>query len=92
MTPEEFKEKPAIDHLRLMVQNFDRCSETFNQRYTAAQLFAIHKAWMLSDWDVFPDCWTSRQLREALKGIPPQWDENEKPVYSNKAPKRRKAS
>ncbi len=82
MTEQEFKEKPAIDHLRLMEQNFGGCSETFNQQFSLEQLFKIHKAWMLSEWDINPDRWTRRQLREALKGKPPRWDDNEKPVYS----------
>lgn len=85
MTPQEFKEKPAIDHLRLIVQNFDSLNETFNQRFSFDQIIAIHKAWMLSEWDKNADTWTARQVREALRGIPPHWDDDEKPVYRTKS-------
>ena len=91
MTPQEFKGKPAIDHLRLIVQNFDSLNETFNQRFSLEQIFALHKAWMLSDWDINADLWTVRQIREALRGVPPNWDENENPVYlKKKAPRAKK--
>lgn len=85
MNKKEFKETPAIDHIRLMEQNFGDCSESFNQRFSLEQLFAIHKAWMLSEWDVYPERWTVRQIREALKGKPPRWDDDGKPVYARKA-------
>lgn len=81
MTRKEFDEMSAIEHFRLMVQNFNGCTESFNERFSAVQLLAIHRAWMLSEWDIYPDSWTARQVREALKGLPPQWDNDEKPVY-----------
>ena len=91
MTPQEFKEKPAIEHLRLIVQNFDSLNETFNQRFSFDQIIAIHKAWMLSEWDINADRWAARQIREAIRGIPPRWDENEEPVYAarKRAPRAR---
>lgn len=92
MTPQEFKDMTAIEHLRLIVQNFNSCNETFNSRFTAVQLLALHKAWMLSPWDKNPDIWTTRQIREALRGTPPDWDENEKPVYSQKPARAKKAA
>lgn len=81
MTPEQFDAKPAIEHLRLMVRNFDCCNETFNQQFGPGELFAIHRAWMLSGWDIYPDKWAPRQVAEALKGKPPKWDDRERPVY-----------
>ncbi len=81
MTPKEYDTKPAIEHLRLLVRNFDGMNETFNQRFTITQLIALHRAWMLSDWDICPDEWEERQVWEALKGRPPTFDHNERPTY-----------
>lgn len=81
MNRAEFDSTPAIEHLRLMVQNFNSVNETFNTRFSMLELLAIHRAWMLSEWDIFPDNWTPRQIKEALKGLPPQWDNDEKPNY-----------
>lgn len=81
MTPAEYDVKPAIEHLRLMVRNFDGCSETFNQHYSIDELVMLHRAWMFSGWDISPDRWSARQLNEALCGVAPRWDDNENPVY-----------
>lgn len=71
----------GIDELRHMVRNFNDCNETFNQQYTIEQLLQIHRMWMESGWDIYPDRWTERQLKEALEGTPPSWDDHEKPTY-----------
>lgn len=70
----------AIDELRKMVRNFDSNSETFNQRFSMSQLIQIHRMWMASEWDFYPDQWTEQQVQEALTGHPPQWNEAEEPV------------
>lgn len=81
----EFIEKSGIDHLRLMVKNFDYCNEGFNEQFTVEELFKIHRAWQLSGWDMFPDQWTERQIQEALDGHVPEWDD-ERPVYRQDEP------
>jgi hypothetical protein len=80
MTPAEYHAKPAIEHLRLMVRNFDGCRESFNQRFTAEQLLKLHKAWMLSEWDISPDRWADWQVGNALSGLVPEWDSDGNPV------------
>lgn len=75
-------DRTAIEELRLIVQNFSFCTETFNEQWSTEQLIAIGRAHLDSGWDIFPDYWTRRQVREALKGIKPQWDDNERPVYT----------
>lgn len=77
----KFNEKDPIDHLRAMVNVFSYCNETFNQRYSIDELFAIYKAHVLAEWDFLPDSWTDRQLKEAIKSIVPRWNDNEKPIY-----------
>lgn len=63
------------DLLRLVVQNMDRCGTDFNQRFTAEQLIQLHKMFLESEWEIYPDQWTERQLREALAGKVPRWNE-----------------
>jgi hypothetical protein len=75
--------RSGAEELRLMVRNFDRCRESFLDAFSLEQLVTIHRAWLASAWDFFPDSWTERQVTEALQGIPPQWDvETEAPVYA----------
>lgn len=80
MTQEEFDNVPAIDHLRLMAKNFGCCNETFNQRFTFTELFAIHRAWMLAEHDILPSLWEYWQVSQALAGKVPKWDHNEMPL------------
>jgi hypothetical protein len=81
MTAEQYDNMPAIERLRRMVRAFDRNSEEFNQAFTMDELLTIHRAWMLSGWDIWPDRWTERQVMEALAGKPPNWDDNMRPLY-----------
>lgn len=82
MTLEQFNSRSQIEHLRAMVANFNSCAESFNQKFSVTQLYKIYRAWMLCAWDIAPDNWTPRQVREATQGKVPQFDTNEKPVYS----------
>lgn len=76
-----YYDQPGIERLRAAVRSFGDCSEAFNMRYSVSELLLIHAAWMLSDWDFSPDKWTDRQVKEALHGMAPRWDADEKPVY-----------
>lgn len=75
------EKRSGADELRTIARNMDATTESFNDRFTAEQLLTIGRAFLASEWDFYPDQWTARQVREALKGKPPRWDDNEKPVY-----------
>lgn len=78
-------EKTGADELRLIVQNMNVTRESFNDQYTLEELIQIYRMHLLSEWDFYPDEWTSRQVKEALKGIPPKWNKKtEKPYYGKK--------
>lgn len=82
MTKEELDEMTGAELLRLIVQNISATTESFNDQYSLEELVQIHRMFLLSDWDIYPDEWTRRQIKEALEGYPPQWTKNEKPKYS----------
>jgi hypothetical protein len=73
--------KSGIETLRHAVNLLAYNREDFNTRFTVAELLQIVEMQHKSGWDFYPDQWSARQIREALQGIPPQWDENERPVY-----------
>lgn len=85
MTKEELNDMTGAELLRLIVQNINTTHESFNDQYSLDELIQIHKMFLLSDWDIYPDDWTKRQVKKALQGIPPQWTKNEKPKYSKHA-------
>jgi len=72
----------GMEQLRALVNAFDHCRESFFDPFTPVQLLAIHAAWMASKWDYRPDSWTGRQVREALRGIAPQWNDDSSPRYT----------
>jgi hypothetical protein len=74
-------QRSGADLLRLVVRNMDGNSEAFNQMFTAAELLQIFTMQLASAWDFSPDEWTTRQVREALAGKPPRWDDQERPLY-----------
>ncbi len=75
----------GIDELRRAVNLFDRCRESFNQQFDAAELVAIWRAFTASGWDIPPDRWTERQVEEALKGRAPTFEDQERPTYDDAA-------
>lgn len=81
-------ELAGVEKLRRAVRILDNNSESFNYRFTAHELLAICEALLRSEHDISPSEWTDRQVREAIKGIPPKWGEdfrgNLKPVYTKK--------
>lgn len=47
------------------------------ERWTTLEWLALGRAYRASGWDVTPDEWTARQVREALskrRPLTPQWD------------------
>jgi hypothetical protein len=90
MTKSEIEAMSGIDLLRLIVGNLDRCREDFmhpappRKPFTPEQLIQIGRMRLLSEWDIYPDEWTPRQVKEALAGKPPRWKDTkngERPVY-----------
>lgn len=74
-----------MDMLRDMVSAFDRCDESFLDDKTIPQLINIYNCWMRCGWDIFPDNWEPKQVREAMRGICPNWIETRtelKAVYA----------
>ena len=75
----------GIDELRTAVEALNNCNETFlnggQKPFTAEQLLKIWRAWKACAWDIFPDQWTDRQVKRALRGIVPTWDAEMKPTY-----------
>lgn len=79
----------AIDELRHIVKNYDSMNEDFNQHYDIKQLVTLHRAMLASGWDFYPDRdWTARQIDEALRGIVPMWDSDERPIFPPEPRKR----
>lgn len=82
MPPPETKERrTGAELLRLIVRNMDDCRESFNDRFGAIELVKIGLCHLASGWDMLPDQWEERQIREALRGKAPRWDSDYKPVY-----------
>ena len=71
----------GIEKLRSVMTMFNRCSESFNQRFTIEELCQLHSMALESEWDFYPDQWSTRQIKEALEGMVPQWDDNEQPIH-----------
>jgi hypothetical protein len=71
----------AIDAMREMVAAFDQCRESFNERFTLPELVRIWDAWNQCGWTFYPDQWADRQVREALRGIAPNWGADERPKF-----------
>jgi hypothetical protein len=64
----------GIDELRGAVKVLGACNESFNQRFSAEELLRIYRALLACDWDILPDQWSDRQVRQArLYGVVPQF-------------------
>jgi hypothetical protein len=81
----------GLEELRIIGNMLDCCTESSCDGYTLEQLVAICRAWRQSEWDIPVQGWTVRQRREGLRGIPPQWDDKERPVYAQPKPRRKAA-
>jgi hypothetical protein len=56
------------------------CRESFLDRFTALQLLKLHEMWVASEWDIRPDEWSAVQVRRALRGKVPTWNDDGSPV------------
>jgi len=72
--------RTGAEELRLIVTNLGHCREGFLDRYSAEQLLAIGRAQIACDWDIFPDQWTPKQIRGALLGRVPLFDDDGRPL------------
>lgn len=72
----------GMNQLRRAVRALDNCREDFLDRFTAIQLLRLHRMWVASDWGIAPDTWEARQVAEALRGVPPRFDDSERAVYT----------
>jgi len=77
--------RTEMAELRLLVRNFGDCNESFLDGFTVPELVRLHRAMIASGWDILPDRWTARQVKEALRGIVPTWGDDEKPTYQASA-------
>ena len=79
------KEWSGAEILRLIVRNMDTTKESFNDQFSVEELVQIYSMQLASEWDFYPDEWTKRQVKEALRGIVPKWKLTksglERPVY-----------
>ena len=73
----------GMEKLRKAVSLFNNCNESFLDRFSEAELLCIYEAWSKSGWDITPDDWEEQQVTNALFGIVPQWDNDEKPLYTS---------
>ena len=62
------KTREGIELLRYAVKLLDDCREDFNTRYSAAELLRMAEAMPRLEWDMWPDQWDQRQIREFLEG------------------------
>ena len=75
--PRQAKHSGAIVEMRAALALFDQCNETFNDGIESeAHAIAIYRACCAADWDYYPDQWTPRQVREAIRGRAPTWTQN----------------
>lgn len=75
-----FPMRSAPELLRLIVRNLGNEPEAFLERFTVSELVAIGRAQLAADWEIPPHRWTPLQLRAALKGQVPRWNNEGQPV------------
>lgn len=85
-------EREGIELLRYAVNLLGDCNESFNARFNTTELIRIADACQRCEWDMYPDQWSERQIRECVRrGIVPQFREDERgaivPVYAKRARK-----
>jgi hypothetical protein len=63
----------GIDQLRVVVSAMNQLSEDFLYRFDVNEILQLHRVWVASKFDIFPDYWTKNQIKAALNGVPPDW-------------------
>src|ERR1051326_226964 len=81
------RKQTGAEELRHIVNNLNATQEWVWDEYTAEQILTLHRAWMASGWDIYPDAWTKKQRDQAANsGIIPQFDPTTekptKPIYA----------
>ena len=72
----EIGRRSPVEVLRRVAAMCDRSPETFNQRFTIAELVRLWQVSYLCDWDLDPYQWSEEQIADALgDGIIPTFDE-----------------
>lgn len=74
----------GIELLRCAVRAFGDCREDFLHGWSAGELIAIYEVWRECEWDIYPDEWSERQVKEAIAGRVPQWLDEATPVHTDK--------
>lgn len=69
----EAESRTGAEELRLIVRSMNSTCEGFNDRFTLEQLVQIYRMYLASEWEILPNRWTPRQIKEALAGKPPAW-------------------
>jgi hypothetical protein len=72
----------SIEMLRHLVSLFNSCREDAIDHLTIPELINVYQCWMRCGWYIYPDQWTVKQMSEAKRGICPDWDDDERPLYS----------
>lgn len=68
--------RSPVEVLRRVVDMCDRSPESFNQRFTIAELVRLWQVSYLCEWDIDPYQWSEEQIADALgDGIIPTFDE-----------------
>jgi hypothetical protein len=63
-------DESGIEELRRAVRTLDRCRESWNETFTAAELLLLVQAVAACEWDIFPDQLTEADVARALRGEP----------------------
>lgn len=79
-------EKAGIEELRSAVNLFNNCREGFNlserNAFTAEHLIMLYRAYQISGWDITPDEWTDTQVKQALEGKAPRFEETRQGLHA----------
>ena len=66
----------AVECLRFVTHMCNRMPDSFNQRFTIAELVRLWQVSYLCEWDYDPHEWSEDQIADALgDGIIPTFDE-----------------
>lgn len=70
--------RKGMELVRYAVRLLNGCQETFNDSLTAEDAIKIADAMQRCAWDITPDRWEPKQVRQALAGIVPEFRQDEK--------------